>query len=245
MTMSTHPEVRFTVPRIPAWLHYEMRYLGWLSFTLPCLVLLLVAGIAGATALAGATLEHVGRLLVAGLEMGLPYAAGIGTAAIITCDPAVVLQLSTPTGVRWTIGRRVGLLTGWPAFLAITATLVLRGLGLWQVWAPNGLWQSQLVWLAPLAWFTGAGLILGLVFGSQTTSSALLSGLWVFMAILASVVLDIPGIRLEFLFLTSFAPDAGFWLANRAVVLASGIGMIALAIGLSTTPGLHTRGEAA
>jgi hypothetical protein len=132
------------------------------------------------------------------------------------------------------------------ALLALVTTLVLGALGLWQQWAPVGLWPGQLVWLAPLAWFTGAGLLLGLVLGSQTTANALLSGLWVFTAIFASVVLAIPVLRLEYPFLTTVAPDVDFmyWLANRGVVLATGIGLAALAGILSTRSELHARGEA-
>lgn len=245
MTTSVSARARLGAPLAPAWLGYEIRHLGWLSFALPCLVLLLFAGLAALVALLGAPREQVARLLVAGLEMGLPYAAGIAAAAVITRDPAIVLQLSTPTGARRTIGRRIGLLTAWVALLALATTLALAALGLWQQWVPVGLWPGQLVWLAPLAWFTGAGLVLGLLLGSQTTASALLSGLWVFTAIAATVALGIPGLRLEYLFLTTVAPDADFWLANRMVVLATGIALAALAGVLSTMSQLHARGEAA
>ncbi len=139
----------------------------------------------------------------------------------------------------------MGLLTGWTALLALMATLVLSSVGLWHPRLPVGLWQGQLVWLAPLAWFTGAGLVLGLVLGSQTLACALLSGLWVFTSISASVLLAIPGIRLEYLFLTTVSPDADFWLANRGVVLATGIGLAVLAGLLSTMTELQARGEAA
>jgi hypothetical protein len=58
-------------------------------------------------------------------------------------------------------------------------------------------------------------------------------------------VLAVPGLRLEYLFLTTVAPDVDFWLANRVVVLATGIGLAALAGVLSTKSELHARGEAA
>jgi hypothetical protein len=245
MTTQVTARARLGMALAPAWLGYEIRHLGWLSFALPCLVLLLFAGLAALVTLLGAPREQAARLLVAGLEMGLPYAAGIAAAAVITRDPAVALQLSSPTGARRTIGRRIGLLTGWMALLALATTLALGALGLWQQWVPVGLWPGQLVWLAPLAWFTGAGLVLGLVLGSQTTASALLSGLWVFTAMSAGVVLAIPVLRLEYLFLTTVAPDVDFWLANRGVVLATGIGLAALAGVLSTMSELYARGEAA
>ena len=101
------------------------------------------------------------------------------------------------------------------------------------------------MWFAPLAWFTGAGLVFGLVLGSQTLASALLGGMWVFTAIAASVLLGVPGLRLEYLFLTTVAPDADFWLANRAVVLATGIGLVVLADLLAGITDVHARGEAA
>lgn len=235
---------RLRMPLAPAWLSYEIRHLGWLSFALPCLVLLLCTGLAALATVLGGSREQAARLLVAGLEMGLPYAAGIAAATVITRDPAIALQLSSPTGARRTIGRRIGLLTGWMALLALATTLVLYALGPWQPWVPVGLLPGQLVWLAPLAWFTGAGLVLGLVLGSQTTASALLSGLWVFTAISASVMLAIPVLRLEYPFLTTVAPGVDFWLANRVVVLATGIGLAALTGLLSTTSDLHARGEA-
>ncbi|MDQ2652195.1 MAG: hypothetical protein M3Z20_04035 [Chloroflexota bacterium] len=243
MTTPVTARARPGAPLAPAWLGYEIRQLGWLSFALPCFVLLLFAGLAALEALLGAPREETARLLVAGLEMGLPYAAGIAAATVINRDPALALQLSTPTGVRRTIGRRIGLLTGWMALLALGTTLVLDVLGLWQQWAPVGLWTGQLVWLAPLTWFTGAGLVLGLVLGSQTTASALLGGLWVFTAISASVVLAVPVLRLEYLFLTTVAPDVDFWLANRVVVLVTGIGLAGVAGILSTKSELHARGE--
>jgi hypothetical protein len=107
MTTPITANARPRVSLAPAWLGYEVRYLGWLSFALPGLVLLLFAGLAGVVALLGAPRTQAARLLVAGLEMGLPYAAGIVAAAVVTRDPAVVLQLSTPTGARRTIGRRI------------------------------------------------------------------------------------------------------------------------------------------
>jgi hypothetical protein len=245
MTIPDGARSRLKAPLVPAWLGYEIRYLGWLSFALPCLVLLLFAGLAALLSLLDTPREQMARLLVAGLEMGLPYAAGIAAAMVITRDPALALQLSTPAGVRRTISRRIGLLTGWMALLGLVTTLAMGALGLWQQWVPVGLWPGQLVWLAPLAWFTGAGLVLGLVLGSQTTASALLSGLWVFTAISASVVLAVPVLRLEYLFLTTVAPDVDFWLVNRAVVLVTGIGLTILAGVLSSIFELHARGEAA
>jgi len=81
--------------------------------------------------------------------------------------------------------------------------------------------------------------------GSQTTASALLSGLWVFVLMSSSIVLAIPVLRLEYPFLTTVASDVDFWLANRGVVLTTGIGLVTLAALLSSMSDLHARGETA
>ena len=208
---------------------YELRLLGISNLTPPVLVLLLFGCGALLSRLFGAEEVFVARLLVAGVELGLPFVAGVMAAFIVSEDPAVGLQLALRTGYRVTLARRLALVLFWISILAFVWVLALGLIGLWGLWVPGSLLAGQLVWLSPLLWFVAAGVVLALLTGSPTTSGAMLGGMWIFENMFRDGMLASIWLRPLFPFATVYAAGAEFWLANRLTLLvfALFLGMVA------------------
>ena len=202
---------------------YELRRLGAAGLATPPLVLLLFGGMAGLSGLLGAADAQVARLLVAALELGLPLAAGVVAASVAADDPARDLQLALKTSYRTTLARRLGVLVAWASLWALACSFGLRVTGFWELWVPEPLLSGMLVWAAPLLWFVAAGAALALLLGGRNTSGALLGGLWAFENLFRETFLLREWLRLEFLFATTYAPGAGFWLANRLALAATAL----------------------
>jgi len=144
---------------IPAWLRYEARALGVMALVVPVLVALLCGGLAGLMALAHARAGPIATLLSGSLEIVFPLAAGIVAASVVGHEAALEVQLTLPTPYRATVLRRLVLLLGWTACVALTMVGALAALGLWRVRQPFAV--GQFVWLAPLllatSWWGATG----------------------------------------------------------------------------------------
>ncbi len=125
----------------PEWLPYELRRLGRIGLMMPVLVALGFVGIAVAMALTGAEMEQVARRLTSGLEIALPLIPGLAAAFVVADEPALDLQLTVLTRYRTTVLRRLALLVGWTALVAVLWASVLYLLGLWAWSGPFLLMQ--------------------------------------------------------------------------------------------------------
>jgi hypothetical protein len=211
----------------PDWSPYEIRRLGRLGLALPGFVALGFLAVAGLMALADAETRQIARALTAGLELGLPLAAGLAASSIAADEPALDLQLTLRTRYRTTLLRRLALLTGWTAMVALAWASTLRLAGLWVV--PGRFLVGQLSWLAPLLWFVAAGALLALLSRGRTAGTALLGGLWVLENTPAGIALFVSHgwLRPIFLFATTHTPGEDYWLGNRLALITT-----ALALGL-------------
>ena len=221
---------------------YELRRLGTVGLATPVLVLALFGAMAFLTGFLGADEAQVARVLVAALELGMPLASGIVAAGIVADDPAADIQLSLKTGYPTTIARRLGALLAWAALWAALWAGTLRLSGYWELWVPETLLRGQLVWLSPLLWFVAVGSALALLSGSRTTSGAVLGGLWVFENVFRGTFLTEGWLRPEFLFATTYAPGADFWLTNRLALVATALVLGLGAWAISSRTELLARG---
>lgn len=205
------------------WLPYEFRRVGSLGLTMPLVVAVTFLAVGGLQLLAGASQEQVGRTLTAGLEVGLPLAAGLVAATVVSVDPAVSLQLALPTRYRTTVLRRLALATVWTALIAIAWASLLWVNGLWT-W-PEPFLKLQLGWLAPLLWLVGLGALLTLLFQSRTASSAILGGLWLVQNVFYGLILESDWARPFFLFATTYTlgAEADYWIGNRATLVCTAL----------------------
>lgn len=197
---------------------------------MPVLVALLFAGVAILAASAGADEQQVARALTAGLELGLSLAAGLAAVHVVASEPAVDLQLTLRTRYRTTLLRRLALLAGWTGAFALLWASALDLLGLWAVPGPFAL--GQLAWIAPLAWFVSAVTLVALLFRSQAAASAVLGLLWVFenSGVGVAGFLQSDWLRPFFLFATTHAPGADFWLENRIVVICLSLALLGVSL---------------
>ena len=224
---------------------YELRRLGVAGLSTPPLVLLLFGMMAGLSGLLGAGDMQVARLLAAALELGLPLGTGVVAASVAADDPARDLQLALKTSYRTTLARRLGALVAWASVWALAWSFGLRISGYWGLWVPEPLLLGVFVWAAPLLWCVAAGVALALMLGGRSTSGTLLGGIWVLENLSREAFRSREWLRPEFLFATTYAPGADFWLANRLALVGTamllGFGAWLLA---SRTESLSRGGEA-
>ena len=227
------------------WLAYELRGLGRLGVAMPVFVVLGFAAVAALMALTGATERQVARVLAAVLEVGVPLAAGLAAASVVTGDPAADLHLTLRTRYRTTVLRRLAILFAWTATISASWALVLRGAGLWSLWVPEPFLTSQLGWMAPLSWCVSFGALLALVLRGSASSGAILGGLWVSEHLFGGLMFEHDWLRPFFLFATTYTPGMEYWLGNRLVLIASALVlMLGVALMLRRGEALVSGGDA-
>lgn len=202
-----------------AWIPYETRRLGWMGLLLPALIGVPFAGLAALMQAQGGEAWSVSRMLAAYLEAGLPLAAALATANIVTDDPALDLHLSLKTGYLTTVLRRLGALVGLSAALAALWTSTMFLLGLWGPWVPEPYWRGQLVWLSPLLFFVTLGCVLAVLLRSRSAAGAVLGGYWLGSMLFKDYLFAIGWLKPFYPFATLRAPGAGFWLGNRLALI--------------------------
>ena len=206
----------------PAWAVYEMRRLGWMGVLLPALIGVPFALLAALTY----PEAQVSRMLAAYLEAGLPFAAGLAAANIVTDDPAVDLQLSLKTGYLTTVFRRLGALVGLCAALAVLWTSAMFVLGLWEPWVPEPYGRGQLVWLSPLLFFVGLGAVLALLLRGRSAAGAALGGCWISFMFCDDQLLSLAWFEPFYPFATLQKPGADFWLENRLTLVLTAAALL-------------------
>ncbi|HEX3722238.1 MAG TPA: hypothetical protein VHV31_05575, partial [Nitrolancea sp.] len=183
------------------------------------------------------------RAVVASLEIGVATALGLITSMLLSSDSLLELQLSLATPYRTTFARRLSLMLVWSALAAIVTTIIVRLIG--HQLAPVSLVSEQLVWLAPLIWFTGAGALLALLLRSRAGSGALIAGIWITENLLNKAFSARSGLRPFFLFATSYKAGDSFWLSNRLELIVTGLVLNVLVfLWLTRDPATLLGGEA-
>lgn len=207
----------------PQWPGYEIRRLGWSGVSMPVLVLFMFAALAALGVIYGGGDRQAARILVAGVEVGVPMAAGLVAAGVTSTDPALGLQLSLWTRYRTTVLRRLGILVAWAGFVSFLWTSALWITGVWNLWVPGDFLAGQLTWVPPLLWFVALGSLLALVLRSTAASGAILGGIWVFENMFAGYFLSREWLRPFYLFATTRAPGADYWLGNRLALISTSL----------------------
>ncbi|HEX7101029.1 MAG TPA: hypothetical protein VF201_00155 [Nitrolancea sp.] len=224
------------------WLLYELRRVGLVGLLTPVLIILFFSSFGLLMRTNGVSPDRATRAVVAGLEIGVATAAGLIAATIVTSDSLLELHLSLMTRYRTTFARRLALMLGWTALVGIGTTLVVRLIG--HELAPVSLLAQQLVWLAPLACFTGVGALLTLLLRSRTGAAAVLAGIWIIETLLHESFGASSWLHPFFLFATTYSASESFWLGNRLELIALGLLFGALSlIWLKRNPSILLGGE--
>ncbi len=204
-------------------LRYEIRITGVFLFTLPLLFAASMAALAELLQIGHVNQTFINYVLIASLEACLPLITGIVAATVATQDPAIELQLTVPLPYRITAFSRLTLMLIWTALIALLSTLALHSII--PALFPTSLAQEQLIWSAPMLWFTAIGAILALLMRNRTTSSAILGCLWVMQLVFHGYFLATGWTRPWFLFTTLYTPTASFWLSNRIELILTALGV--------------------
>ena len=220
---------------------YELKLMGKRVILTPILVMV---GFALFAALIYYLHTDPARFLSAGLEMILPLMAGVVVSTITSQDPAIEIQLTVPKKYHLTVMRRLLLIAGWAALVALLSSSVLATVGLGftpehipSLAAPLQFITGQLTWLAPLLWFVALGLCLAPLIRSRAATAALLSGIWIIETIWKDYFAYYDWLHPVFLFPTTTLPLVGplpqvyytLWLSNRFELI--GTALVLLPIG--------------
>jgi hypothetical protein len=224
------------------WLRYELRRVGLAGLLTPLVIMLTFSGFGLLMRANGVSPDRSTRAVVAGLEIGVATATGLIAATLVASDSLLELQLSLPSRYRTTFARRLALMLGWSALVGIGTTLVVRLIG--HELAPVSLLAQQLVWLAPLACFTGLGALLTLVLRSRGGAAAAIAGIWITETLFGKVFGATGWLQPVFLFATSYSAGKPYWLSNRLDLIALGLIFGALALTwLKRNPSILLGGE--
>jgi len=224
------------------WLHYELRRVGLVGLLTPLVIMLAFSGFGLLMRANGVSPDRSTRAVVTGLEIGVATAVGLIAATLVSSDSLLELHLSLVKRYRTTFARRFALMLGWTTLVGIGTTLVVRVIG--HELAPVSLLTQQLVWLAPLAWYAGAGALLALLLRSRAGAAAVLAGIWIVETLLHDRFETTDWMHPFFLFATSYSAGQSYWLANRLELIAVGLLFAALAlVWLKRNPSILLGGE--
>ncbi|MFI5955694.1 hypothetical protein [Cryptosporangium sp. NPDC051539] len=208
---------------------YEARRAGWAALLGPPIAIALGLAAAAANPLPGDA--STARILLGTLEMAVPLAAGVACASLVGRDPAVELQLTSPTRYRLTLLRRMAVTLGWTAVFAGPAAIVLVATGWWARWPENhGAFVGQLTWVAPTLGLSGAGFAAAALFRSPGAAGALVTTLWAIQQFFAGLAQESRPGRLLYLFATTRGTAPDDWTANRLTLLGAAGALTALAV---------------
>jgi hypothetical protein len=204
---------------------YEARRTGWPVVAAPVLSAALLAPVAILAQASGYGPAEVNRQLAGALELLLPLAGGVAATFAVLQDTGLELQLSMPRPYRLALLARLLVSIAVTSAVAFGCTAFLWFSG--RLPAPGGLAAAQLVWLAPTLWLAAAGSLVGAALRSPAAGAGLLAIGWLLEEVKHDSFLETAGLQPFFLFATTFAPGASFWLANRLVLLGSSLLLVA------------------
>lgn len=220
--------------RLPLWRH-EARRAGWVAaLAAPAA---LVAGTAMAVLAAGngASRSDVGRLLLSSLEALLPLALGMAAVTVVARDGCRELQLTLPTRYAGTLGRRLGVLVGFGALLAL---LYSAGLWLADWWTGPDPLAAPLVWAPPTLWLTALAVLLGLLGRSVVVATTGIAAVWLGEQLFAATLAGTPWARPFFLFATTRVGVGDGWWTNRLALSVTGAIFVVAVVVLLRRPQL-------
>lgn len=213
---------------LPLWRH-EIRRAGWTALLTPPLTVGTTVLVAVLNAGTNSDVDTA-RLLFAALEMAAPLAAGIGAASLVGRDPAAELLLTTPTGYRSILLRRLVVTLGWTALMAVLLAGCLIATGWWTRWPANhGTVLGQLTWVAPILGLAALGFLAGAAFRGPAAAGGLVAVCWIFQQIFAGPAQERYGSRLLYLFATTRGAVPADWTANRLTLIGTAAVLAALA----------------
>ena len=219
-------------------LHYELKLMGKRVILTPVLIVL---GFALIAIFLHTRAVDPSRTLSASLEMIIPLAAGIVVATITSQDNAIELQLTMPKKYDRTVLRRLIIIFGWTAFIALLSGIVIYTLKLKYIplssqseSIPLQLLTQVLTWIAPLLWLVGIGVCLALLLRSRSASGALIGGIWIFEIIFKDYIAATNWLHPVFLFPTTLIPLVGtipqvyfnIWLTTRLELLGTALAFL-------------------
>ena len=216
-------------------IRYELRIMGIWMILIPPLIILTFVLLGLMLTIMQVDHLRISQVLTASLEMGLPLAAGLLTASIVSYDTAIELQMTMPKTYRMTAFVRLSLIIIWTSCIALISSMFVYHLRFWRVPSQVETWKvlpqfliGQLTWIAPLFWLVGVGFSLALLIRSRSASSTLLGGIWMIEAIFYGYFAIIDWLKPLFLFSTTLAPYISFWLSNRLELLITAFVLLLL-----------------
>ncbi len=158
----------------------------------------------------------------------IPLAFGLAVVAVPAAERCLEVQLSLPTPVVRTLGRRVGWCALWSAASTVGVALAA---GLSGTWSPAyGLLSGQLTWLSPTIALIGVGAAVFAVSGTVNGAGATVAGLWLVQDLSGQWFTSHQWTRLLYLFAADdHSVPAAWWWANRLTLLAAGMLLVAFA----------------
>lgn len=208
-------------------LRYETRRAGWPALT--AAPAMLTAGTVIALALA-AKGDDPAEFVRFWLREMLPLGFGLAIAAVPAAETTLELQLSLPTPLPWTLGRRAGLSVLFSVFAAAALTVAARSSGVWH--PVHGVVAGDLTWLSPALALGGLGAAVFALTGSVTGAGTAVAGIWLVEDLTVQWFGDHTWTRPLYLFVDDASgPLAAAWWPNRLTLLILG----ALLIGVAAT----------
>ncbi|MGW0434856.1 hypothetical protein ACWDV4_20250 [Micromonospora sp. NPDC003197] len=198
------------------WRH-EVRRLGWVAPAAPALAVLVT--IAGALLASGNGAERVqlSGILLTGLEALLPLAVALAAASVVAVGRARELHLSLPTRYAVVLGRRLALLGGATAAIAVVFTVAVWSADLW--YAPTPL-LSPLLWAPSAAWLTSLAILVGLLTRSLLLATTVPAGMWLVQQLLTPAFTEHDWLRPFYLFPVTRLDAYSGWVADRLLLVA-------------------------
>jgi hypothetical protein len=210
-----------------ALLRHELRRAGWPALTAAPATL--AAGTVIALILV-AKGSHADVFVWFWLRELLPLAFGLAVTAVPAAETSLELQLSLPTPLPRTLGRRTGLSLLCSALAAVALSGAARLGGVWH--PAHGVLAGELTWLSPALALGGLGAAVFALTGSVTGAGAGVAGIWLVQDLTMQWYSPHAWTRTLYLFADD-APGAlaAWWWPNRLTLLAVG----ALLVGVAAT----------
>ncbi|MCG5221050.1 hypothetical protein [Streptosporangium sp. KLBMP 9127] len=175
------------------------------------------------------------------VEAGFPLLAGMAAASLPSRDPTVELRLTLSGGYRPVLLRRLAVSIGWCALCALAVTAPLASSGWWN--PAYGGPAGQLVWLSPLLWLSGLGLLAAVALRNSAAAGSVVAFVWTLEQVVAGPLQENVVSRLLYLFATTRGAASEGWAGNRLTLLATALLLVLAAWFLLHDPERVLEGE--
>jgi hypothetical protein len=177
-----------------------------------------------ATGKSAADLDRTAGDIVAGL---CPLGVAIAASSIAGRDPGAELVMTTPASYRRILFLRASVIALLGAAATFLTASVYYGLGDWP--SGQGALGLALLWLPPMAWLAGLGMLVAVALRSTAAASGLVAGLWIAQVIFSRNMRDNAVLRAQFMFvrLAGDFPGRNVTLTQAALL---GVAVVAVAV---------------